>query len=529
MQKKKDNFLERIVKRDYNNELETIIEQKDYDENARSMLLNILYKIEAAYKDVETVKQDIESKEEYIQNYIDIIQNKCDHIRIIHMREQENQIGKNRTYLVDKEKKEIQCYPIERKLLYALSKISKKDRIVKSDYYIIDETLSNLINVGNNINMVEPMRDFNGYSWTTLSKEIESTAHNLVYQNLRILLGESFLIKWINNSVFMLDYYDKLKNELDEEYGTEDSKKMLKLLSKISILLEVKYNKDSRERLIQTKKQLDDKIEKLQNKEKFVEDLTIEKNRITREIRNIDTIINNKDQLEQEYIRRNEELPLDKKIFSMRVLSEIMVKERETLFDKIDELNKQMNPHYFVEFKKDLEQKYEILKIVDSDENKIEKEIEVTLLKIQKIFLKCIQKQVKKIEGKQQMIKLIYQFRYYILLPFNPEKKIIEIETLRKDIDETTKIIIKKSQEMKVLQKIAKNEETDFQILRNIFTSRIIKLENVELKLTKEKDNIYLQLFDENLFENKVEIGLKDTFPIKDLKIRFNKRVKIFE
>lgn len=48
-------------------------------------------------------------------------------------------------------------------------------------------------------------------------------------------------------------------------------------MSKISILLEVKYNKDSRERLIQTKKQLDDKIEKLQNKEKFVEDLTIEK------------------------------------------------------------------------------------------------------------------------------------------------------------------------------------------------------------------------------------------------------------
>ena len=99
----------------------------------------------------------------------------------------------------------------------------------------------------------------------------------------------------------MLDYYDRLKNELDEEYGIEERKKILKLLSKISILLEVKYNKDSRERLIQTKKQLDDKIEKLQNKEKFVEDLTIEKNRITREIRNIDTIINNKDQLEQEY------------------------------------------------------------------------------------------------------------------------------------------------------------------------------------------------------------------------------------
>ena len=113
MQKKKDNLIEKIVKRDYNNELETIMEQKDYDENARSMLLSILYKIEASYKDVETVKQDIETKEEYIKKYISIIQNKCDHIKIIRMREQENQIGENRTYLVDKTNKKIECYPIE--------------------------------------------------------------------------------------------------------------------------------------------------------------------------------------------------------------------------------------------------------------------------------------------------------------------------------------------------------------------------------------------------------------------------------
>ncbi len=529
MQKKKDNFLEKIVKRDYNNELETIIEQKDYDENARSMLLNILYKIEAAYKDVETVKQDVETKEEYIQNYIDIIQNKCEHIRIIHMREQENQIGENKTFLVDKEQKEIQCYPIERKLLYALSKISKKDRIVKSDYYIIDETLSDLINVGNNINMVEPLRDFNGYSWTTLSREIESIGHNLVYQNLRILLGEKFLLRWINNSEFMLDYFDKLKTELDENYGIEERKKIIKLLSKVSVLLEVKFNKEAKERLIKTKIQVDDKMKRLQDKEKYVEDITIEKNKITKEIKNIDTIINNKDQLEIEYVRRNEELPLDKKIFSMRVLSEIMVKEREKLFEKIDELNKQMNPHYFIEYKKDLEQKYEYLKMIDQDEKRIDKEIETVLLKMQKIFLKCIQKETKEITTKTQMLKLIYQYRYYLLLPFNMENKIMEIEKLKSDIEDTTKIIIKKAQDMKVMQKITKSDDIDYKILKNVFKSRIIKLENAELKLTKEKDIIYLQLFDEKLFENKIEIELKDNFPIKELRFRLNKRVKIFE
>ena len=45
MQKKNDNFLEKIVKKDYNNELEAILEKKYFNEDVKSILLNILYKI----------------------------------------------------------------------------------------------------------------------------------------------------------------------------------------------------------------------------------------------------------------------------------------------------------------------------------------------------------------------------------------------------------------------------------------------------------------------------------------------------
>ena len=58
MQKKNDNFLEKIVKKDYNNELEAILEKKYFNEDVKSILLNILYKIETAYKDYKKVKQD---------------------------------------------------------------------------------------------------------------------------------------------------------------------------------------------------------------------------------------------------------------------------------------------------------------------------------------------------------------------------------------------------------------------------------------------------------------------------------------
>ena len=49
MQKKTDKILEKIVKKNYNNELEEVLEKKLFDENTKSNLLSILYKIEAAY------------------------------------------------------------------------------------------------------------------------------------------------------------------------------------------------------------------------------------------------------------------------------------------------------------------------------------------------------------------------------------------------------------------------------------------------------------------------------------------------
>ena len=247
MQKKKEKFLNKIVKKDYNNELEMILEKKTFDENAKNLLLNILYKIEASYKDYEKIKRDIMTKEEYIKQFIDMIQENCDNITICKMNSKEADILGDKTFLVDNKNKRIICYPIERKLLYCIAKVSKNDTIIKKDYPIIDKTLSNLINIGNNIELVEPLRDFNGYSWTTIYKEIESISYNLIYQNMRILLGYDFLEKWINNKEFIIDYMELLKNRLVERYGTRNQKDIIKVIEKLSILLEIKYNQKKKE------------------------------------------------------------------------------------------------------------------------------------------------------------------------------------------------------------------------------------------------------------------------------------------
>ena len=73
MQKKTDKFLDKIVKKDYNNELEKVLEKKAFDENTKSLLLSILYKIETAYNDYEIVKPNVKSKEEFVQDIINHI------------------------------------------------------------------------------------------------------------------------------------------------------------------------------------------------------------------------------------------------------------------------------------------------------------------------------------------------------------------------------------------------------------------------------------------------------------------------
>ena len=161
MQKKNEKFLEKIVKKDYNNELEKVLEKKLFKENVKSILLSILYKIETSYKDYRKVKKQSDTREEFIERIIQDIENNCDEIILVKPHSEESKIIGERTFLVEKNKKRIICYSIERKLLYCISKISKNNRIISDDYFLINKTLSDLINVGNNINTVEPLRDFN--------------------------------------------------------------------------------------------------------------------------------------------------------------------------------------------------------------------------------------------------------------------------------------------------------------------------------------------------------------------------------
>ena len=203
-----------------------------------------------------------------------------------------------------------------------------------------------------------------------------------------------------------------------------------------------------------------------------------------------------------------------------------MKKERDEKLEELEKLNGLLNPKKYVSYKKEMEQKYEYLKLIDVED--FEKEIEDGLIKLQKIFLKCYLLKIKEINGKTEIINSLYEFRYYNLLPFNSKMNVSEVNEFKEELKETRKLLIDKAQELKVVIKSSKNEEIDDEILKNIFTIRILTLEDIYIKLIKEKDKVYIQLFDDDIFEEKVELKDFGNINKKDLEVKVNKKIKVF-
>ena len=523
MKREKDKLLEKLIQKDYNNKLEEVLSKKSFDENTKNLLLDMFYKIETSYKDYEKVKQNVLTKEEYIKKLIDVI-NECNNIKLIKPNSDEEELLSGKTFAVDRERMEILTYPIERKLLYSISKINKRDDIIRSKNELLNKCLSDLLNVGNNINTVEPLRDFNGFSWNIVSKDIENKFYNLVYQDLLILVDNVMFERWVNDTNIDLNYLEIFSDVLSELYGARITNKIIFILFELSILLEMSTNKDITVEFENKKNELISQHDNFDNKEEYINKITADNKKMNRRIRKIDSIINNKALLKDEYERQNESLPLEKKIFSTRVLTHMLKEEREELLNKISENNDLMKPEKYMEKRKSVEKELKYYKLLETEN--VEKEIMKKIILLQKYILTIMEIKIDKAKDKDEMIEILYQLRYYNLIPIQDGKKMMDIDSLIIDIENIEKKAINKAISLKIINQIAKEESLNFYILQNIFNLKVIKLEDISLKLQKDKENYFIQFFDEETYDEKIRFEKK--FIKKDLKTRINKKVKVF-
>ena len=187
----KNNILSKlnINIRDYNNELEKILENKLFSYDVKNLLLSMLYKIENSYKDYETVKVEVPTKKEYIENILRIIKERAIKIFLVKSGTPEgDELEQNNlTYKIDKENGEIVCFQNELVMLTALYKLDETDSHEFVPYEYIKEPLNKLINVGKMDSRIEVLRDFNGWPWNIVLKEINDLDYNFVYQNALLL------------------------------------------------------------------------------------------------------------------------------------------------------------------------------------------------------------------------------------------------------------------------------------------------------------------------------------------------------
>lgn len=507
-------MLKNLIKKDRNEELERILEEKKIDEQAKNLLQGILYKIEVSYKDYQKVKGLEKTEEEYAGQLILNIKKKCNQIKIVKLsqklsdEELQKELKKNKFYVG---KQEIISYPIEEKILYAIEKKSNNKKILNNKYEDVAIAVSDFINIGKDIDRVEVLRDFNGWSWTTIKKEIENIDANLIYQILQILFGKEFLDNWCQDNDGIIDYFEVLTEDGSNKYGKEKIEKIKELLIKIAIINDVKENKEFAEEISQKIKKLEEEISEYDDTEVYIEKITEHKKQAMKKLKDIEKILGQEARLKAEYKKRNEEAPLEKKIFNIRVLKQQLSEQKQKLLNEINEDNYLLTPMNYLKEKNIRIQKKELLEV--SNFSKEQKE--ELIIEFIGIFLQCLNMQIKEEKEKDKIVKLIYKFRYFMYLPFNSEKNIKDVKQIENDILKTEKILIKKAIEKNVIANVP------FEIMRHLFESRIIVLEELYYKIILESEKYYVQIFDENVSEEKFEIK-----PIQKTKI--NKKIKIF-
>ena len=515
----KEEIFSKLNIKDYNNQLENILEKKSFSEGAKNILLNILYKMETAYEDYNKVKLETRLKKDTLEEIIQIIENDCKEIELIKPKLNEKTKLGDKKFIAEKNK--IISYPNEKTVFYGLYHIQDNKFILNDKYKVLKEPMEKLLNIGYIMDREEIIRDFDGWSWTIAHEEIENYIYNIIYQNIKILLGDKFLQECISN-IEKVDFIEKFEKRINNIYSEEISTKIEKAIYRISILENIKNNKEKQEKLVKKRNNLKQQLDKMNNKKEYLQELANNKKLIGKQIKEIDEIINNNKLLRENFIKENEGLKESEKIFSLSEYADRLQIKRKELLSNLKEYGTLMKPMNYVKTKFELKKEFDLLNEIDLSEN-IEQQKNHILIELQKNFLKAIQEKIGKIEAKKIIIDYIYLFRYYKLLYLNNDEQIKDIGEIKEQLLMAEKYLINRACNLKAITILSNNIEKNYEMISTILNSNIIDLDELNLEFKKKEEKITLNIYDDNMIDRTIEYKEKI-----DLNVKFNKRIRLF-
>ena len=504
--------------KDYNNELEKILENKDFSKDSKNLLLSMFYKLETSYSDYETVKRNVKTKQEYLENILENIKY-CNSIVLIkpNTEEFEEFKNENKIFDVDLKLRKIRVIDNELDLLSSILELNNFKIYLDERYNLIRNSFPYILNTGNDMDNTEVLRDFNAFSWNINAEEIENIYVKLIYENLKFALSQN-LIKKIEESSADFDLIKFIREDLEENNDKKTVDDFLNIIFKLSIIIYIEQSKIERKRLLEEYEVIEEDLETIKNKKEYINKIIDRKIELNKKIRSLDLILNNDELLVKEFNERNDN-ELYNKIFNIKNFEEKLKRDRDRTLQKIEESNKKLDPKQYIEDKNRIQDDYKLLKDINFEENADNKKILFKELKnLQKIFIeKIIPKKIEKLDTKEELINLLYQIRYYNFIPYDKEKAVYEEIELRKLSENVAEILLNKFYNLKIINTISTNKVNDINIIKQILFTKIINLEEIYIEIIKEEKSYKIYIYDD-----------KDTLEvIQEIELEFNKKDRI--
>lgn len=501
----KEKIIQKLKIKDYNKELEEILLNKTFSKDVKNLLSSMLYKVENSYEDYKKVKVEIPLKKDFLEELIMIIYKDCEKIELAKINSEENDIPEDKKSLTIKQEQKIITYQNELALLKAIYELNT-NKFCEESEELEERAFFSQLNKGEQISKSEIIRDFDGWSWNVMTSEIEDFIANLIYQSMVYLLGYETLNQ--NKNINKND----LENILKEKYKSSIIDNVVKNVNQLSIENYIKQNPEEQKNLKNIEKELLKNLKLMEDKKIYIERITAKKKSYIKEIEKIDKYINDDLALKREYIKQNEKLPQDQRVFSLSDFSEKIEAKRNFLQNEILELTEKLKPQNFVK------EKFKVEKNLNSIVELNSGNIEEFLQRYIESVLNCINFQIQKISIKKEVIDKIYILRYLknIYLNFNQKTG----DLCKKQFEKVEKNLITIGCNIKTLNIFSQDVKENYKIYKNIFNTKIIDLESAYIEV--DKKNI-VKIYDENSLEKEEQFG-----EFKELAVKYNKKTKIF-
>lgn len=497
--------------KDYNLELEEILEQKYFSSNIKNLLLSMIYKLEISYPDFKEVKRCVRGKEDFLNEIIEIIRLYCDNVKTVEPdSSQAKMLIKHKVRALTNEKeRSVLTYPTEIAMLYAISDISPKYFYIDQDFVLKNELQLALVN-GYNQNNLEILKDFSGWSWDRTYDEKFEYADNLIYQNLLAILGEKFLYEWRTYGSTRRDFLEEAQNYIKIFTGNENYMNALYKYIYITAKDKEKLDLEFKNKLKILKK-MDDKI-------KFLEDAKTKRMKLNKKVEKIDIALHDSKILEKSLIRYNSKLEEKKRIKSLKKYRTMIENERIKNIKEINEISLLLKPSNFLAYKQELQNAINIYKSNQS--------FEEILIEFQKEFLKVLYKRLCKMKTRDEIIDVIYELRYYRKLKFSEEQYIDDIEELEEEIDKVLKKAITQLCKLGAMKIVSMDINLNFEIIKYALDTKIINLEQIRLSFSEDSEGLIIKIYDKEVFEKQGR--KKINLDKKTLEIKKGRKIKLF-